>query len=188
MHRSRQKQNGVVLFISLIVLVVMTLAGIAMMRQVSTGIVIAGNLSFKSNATSVGDLGIEAARGWLVSQGSATLQVDAGGSGYYSSWDTSFDPTTYSWGTSNSFQVTSDDGTGNQVQYVIHRLCNTAGLAVNDPNQQCVTIGSTGSGGSKGGGAYGVLPLSNTVQPYFRITSRIVGPRNTISYVQTIMY
>ena len=46
----RSAQKGVVLFISLIVLVAMTLAGIAMFRQVGTGVVIAGNLAFRDNA------------------------------------------------------------------------------------------------------------------------------------------
>jgi hypothetical protein len=44
-----------------------------------------------------------------------------------------------------------------------------------------------GAGGSQIGGAYGVLPLSNTTL-YFRITVRVAGPRNTTSYVQSIMY
>ena len=65
--------------------------------------------------------------------------------------------------------------------------CSITG-SVNDPNQSCVTVGSAASGGSKGGGAYGVLPLSNTTAPYFRVTVRVAGPRNTISYVQSIMY
>ena len=190
----RRRQDGVILFIALIVLVVMTLAGIAMMRQVGTGALIAGNLAFKETATSVGDLGVEDARNWLVLQGSATLQTDgpsqtAPTTGYWSSGVSAFDPTTYNWTSSNNSRlVTADDGFGNEVRFVIHRLCTAANLAVNDPAQQCVTIGSTGSGGSKGGGAYGVLPLSNTVQPYFRITVRVLGPRSTTSYVQTIMY
>jgi len=63
--RSARRQRGVVLFIALIVLVAMTLAGIAMFRQIGAGVIIAGNTAFKENATSVGDLGIEGARGWL---------------------------------------------------------------------------------------------------------------------------
>ena len=37
----------------------------------NTGVIVAGNLAFKQNATSVGDLGLEAARAWLVAQGSS---------------------------------------------------------------------------------------------------------------------
>jgi Tfp pilus assembly protein PilX len=39
--------RGAVLFIALIVLVAMTLAGIAIMRSVDTATLIAGNLAFK---------------------------------------------------------------------------------------------------------------------------------------------
>jgi len=182
-----KRQRGVVLFIALIVLVAMTLAGIAMFRQVGAGVIIAGNLAFKENATSVGDLGLETARAWLVGQGSSALQVDQPNSGYFSSWALTFNPTSFSWSAANSMLSTSDDGTGNEVRYVIHRLCSASG-AVNDPNQNCVTVGSASAGGSQIGGAYGVLPLANTTAPYFRITVRVAGPRNTTSYVQSIMY
>ncbi len=180
-------QRGVVLFIALIVLVAMTLAGIAMFRQVGAGVIIAGNLAFKENATSVGDLGLEAGRAWLLGQGSAALQVDQPTSGYYSSWALTFNPATFTWNNSGSRLSTADDGTGNEVRYVIHRLCSITG-AVNDPAQSCVTVGSASAGGSQIGGAYGVLPLSNTTAPYFRVTVRVAGPRNTTSYVQSIMY
>ena len=187
------RQRGVVLFISLIILVAMTLAGIAMFRQVGTGVIIAGNLAFRKNATSVADMGLEAARAWLVAQGSATLNTDQA-PGYFSCAMTvapnpacaqaSFDPVAFNW-SGSSVQVTGDDGTGNEVRYVIHRLCAAAGSPTAIP---CATLGSAGAGGSKGGGAYGVLPLANTVQPYFRITARTAGPRNTVSYVQVIMF
>lgn len=186
----RSGQQGVVLFISLIVLVAMTLAGIAMFRQVGTGVIIAGNLAFRDNATSVADLGLEAARGWLVQSTSAALNADQA-PGYFACGlpaaacaQAAFDPITFNW-TANSVQVTANDGTGNQVNYVIHRLCQQAGSPTITP---CVTLGAAGSGGSKGGGGYGVLPLTNTVQPYFRITARAAGPRNTVSYVQSIMF
>ena len=180
-------QRGVVLFISLIVLVAMTMAGIAMFRQIGSGVIIAGNIAFRENAASVGDLGVESARSWLVAQGSATLQADVT-PGYVSAWAlTTFNPLTYTWSNSNSTLVTSDDGTGNEVRYVIHRLCSITG-SVNDPAQSCTTVGSASAGGSKGGGSYGVLPLTNTTAPYFRATVRVTGPRNTVSYLQTIMY
>ncbi len=183
----RSTQRGVVLFIALIVLVAMTLAGIAMFRQVGAGVIIAGNLAFKENATSVGDRGLESGRAWLVGQGSSALQADQLTSGYYSSWGLTFNPTTFAWTDAVSRLDTADDGTGNEVRYVIHRLCSVTG-SVNDPTQSCVTASSASAGGSQVGGSYGVLPLSNTTAPYFRVTVRVTGPRNTVSYVQSIMY
>jgi type IV pilus assembly protein PilX len=197
------RQRGVVLFIALIVLVAMTLAGLALFRQAGTGVIIAGNLAFKQNATSVGDMGIEAARVWLVPPSANPLDSDLG-PGYCSSWQPGFNAVTYNWtggfncnGNSGSQLVTSDDGTGNEVRYVIHRLCNVPNLAINGMGQQCVTIGGSatkgggaaaGAGASQGGIAYGLRPLTNTIQPYYRVTVRVAGPRNTVSYVQSIMY
>ena len=204
-----RRERGIVLFIALVVLVAMTLAGLAMFRQVGTGLTIAGNLAFKENATSVGDLGFESARTWLQAQSPLALQADDVPDGYCSNWQTDlspviatrFDPTTYDWlgsggcaNNSGSKQVTPDDGigdgTGNEVRYVIHRMCSKAG-ATNDatpPAQQCATVTAAGAGGSQAGAAYGAQALTNTVQPYFRITVRVKGPRNTYSYIQTIMY
>lgn len=51
----RRAQQGVVLFVALIILVAMTLAGIALMRSVDTNVLIAGNLAFRQGATMAGD-------------------------------------------------------------------------------------------------------------------------------------
>ena len=199
----RSAQRGVVLFISLIVLVAMTLAGIALFRQVATGVIIAGNLAFKENATSVADLGIENARTWLMNTKADSINTNADQANYYcAAWQSGFDPTTFDWtaatsdcaNNKGSYLATADDGTGNEVRYVIHRMCRYVG-SLNKPDppndtqpQECVVLGAAGAGGSKGGGQYGVLPLSNTQQPYFRVTVRVAGPRNTVSYVQAMMY
>jgi type IV pilus assembly protein PilX len=180
-----RRQAGVVLIIALIVLVAMTLAGIALFRQVGTGLTIAGNLAFKQAATAAGDLGAEQARTWLLAQSGAVLQFD-NAPGYYSSWDPAFDPATFDW--TNNAKVIGTDGTGNTVSYVVHRLCTLAGASVNDTGQQCVVRGSLLAGGSQGAVSYGVAPLNNTVQPFFRVTSIVNGPRNTRSYVQVIMF
>ncbi|MCE3000272.1 MAG: hypothetical protein LW892_10630, partial [Betaproteobacteria bacterium] len=61
MHNSPAGERGVVLFTALIVLVAMTLAGIALMRRVDSGTLIAANQAFRQAATHIADLGIEAA-------------------------------------------------------------------------------------------------------------------------------
>jgi type IV pilus assembly protein PilX len=183
-----RNQQGVVLLIALILLVAMTMAGLAMMRTIGAGVGIAGNLAFKQTATSVADLGIETARNWLTDplRTSDVIKSDSVADGYYSSWDLSFSPQSFDW--ANSKLVTANDGANNEVRVVIHRLCETAGLVPNDPLQKCATLTSAGALGSKGGGGYGSTVLTTTIQPYFRVTSRVKGPRNTTSYVQVVMY
>jgi hypothetical protein len=77
-----RRERGVVLFVAMIVLIVMTLAGLALLRQMGVGTSIAGNVAFKENATSVADRGTEAARAWLIAN-SAISASDSVANGYH---------------------------------------------------------------------------------------------------------
>jgi type IV pilus assembly protein PilX len=182
------KQNGVVLFIALIVLVAMSLAGVALWRSIGTGVLIAGNIAIQRGAVTSSDRGIEAARTWLMNQTPTVLNSDQTRA-YVSSWDNRFDATTFNWDALGSAVTAADtDGAGFTTQYVVHRLCSLPNAGHNAPNQQCLTLSVAGGSSGRGGGSYGVLPLSGTTYIYYRITSRAVGPRNTVSYTQSIMY
>lgn len=182
---ARQKQRGVVMFVAIIVLIVMTLAGLAMLRQVGGGASIAGNLAFKQNATSVADLGAEAARAWITTNPSL-LTNTAPNLGYYSNWAASADPATFDWKDSGSKSVTLDEGTGNAVRYVIHRLCQLADTSASDVSQHCANPGP-GVASDKGGGSYGAAPPPPPAAPLYRVTTQVKGPRNTLSYTQIVM-
>lgn len=184
------RQQGVVLFVSLIILVSMSLAGIAMIRGVDASNIIAGNLAFKQGATLAADSGIESARTWLSNNSSgSTLYNDATSNGYYANWQSNVDLTgtnpsltDFDWSTAAS---AGTDAAGNQVSYVIHRLCDLAGSPT---SVNCVKgSGSTATTGTKGAVSFGVLALSAPTQTSYRVTARVVGPRNTISYVQVVM-
>ncbi len=180
------KQSGVVLFIALIVLVAMSLAGVALWRSIGTGVLIAGNIALQRGAVTSSDGGIEGARTWLLTQ-TATVLNTTQTRAYVSSWDERFDATTFNWDTLGSTPATAD-AAGFSVQYVVHRLCRLPNAGNNAPNQQCLTLSVAGGSSGRSGGSYGVLPLSGTTFIYYRITSRAVGPRNTVSYTQSIMY
>jgi hypothetical protein len=52
----------------------------------------------------------------------------------------------------------------------------------------CSVAGAGASEGStRGGPSYGNTPLTGASQTYYRITTRIDGPRNTIRYVQAFV-
>jgi len=177
----------VVLFIALILIVAMLLTGLAIMRSVGSGTLLTANLAFKQSATASADRGIEAARAWLLSQSGSTLDNDSAANAYYSSWGT-FDPMTFDWSAAVSI---GDDASGNTTSYVIHRLCQTANATVNATTQQCVVKSVSASGGTIGGSAggvgYGSFNLTSTISPYYRVTVRTTGPRNTVSYLQAIL-
>jgi hypothetical protein len=183
------RQRGAVLLIALIVLVAMSLAGVALVRGVDMANLIAGNLAFKQGATLGGDWGAEQGRNWLQGQSAATLYNDVAGR-YFASMQTGIDFTAsdplqpdFDWG-ANSFSAGADPA-GNQVRYVVHRMCEVAG---NPASVNCVrtTTGGTGAG-TKGGATYGSFALPSTSQIYYRITVRTTGPRNTVSYVQMMV-
>lgn len=188
----RVRQKGVVLMVALIVLVAMTLAGIALMRSVDTTTIIAGNLAFQQTATHSGDVGTETAVVWLEANNNPTLWGDIPAQGYVSrrqdpaaaqSWDSFWSAVLVPAGQVVTLGL--DAVTGNTVSYTIQRLCNALG----DPTSPAVdcavpqTVG-TAAGGSKGAGVVALLYNSAI---YYRITTRVAGPRNTVSYVQTIV-
>jgi len=192
--RQQRAQRGVVLFIALVVLVAMMLAGLSLMRSVTTNTIVVGNLASKQTITNVGDWGVEAGRAWLLAQPVGNLSNDNHSSGYFSSWDAAIDPVNAppNWWKEKGHAVALTgsplDVDGMDVRWVVHRLCSTANLDVNNPNQRCVTLQSAGYGSSKGAGDYTTQPLANSQQPYYRVTVRVVDPRMTISYIQTVVY
>ncbi len=180
------RQQGVVLYVALVVMVAMMLIGVSVLRSVGNGVGVVGNLAFKQNATMAADRGVEAALPWLVTKTSADLHVDDAAHGYFATWDASFNPLTFDWGAAAVQDATASlpggrDSTGNRVRYVIHRLCRNVG-SPQAGGQQCSVQGAMAIDPSTG------LPLGAPPRTLFRVTSRVDGPRDTVSYVQVVVY
>jgi hypothetical protein len=84
-----------------------------------------------------------------------------------------------------------DDGTraGNDVSYIIERLCLTPGLNPADPAQLCVKTPPTG--GADKSGTCQHYPSSCGEDRFFvhyRISTRIQGPKKTLSYIQVMVH
>jgi Tfp pilus assembly protein PilX len=185
-HPAFQRESGVVLFVALIVLVAMSLAGIAIMRSVGSGVMVASNLAFKQTTTAGAERGVEAAKAWLITQSGTKLDKDNLAVGYHSAWG-SFDPLTYNW-SANTASL-GPDGAATSIRYIVHRLCLKENETINATGQQCVMKSvstASGAGSSAGGVAYGSFNLKNKVSPYYRVTVRSDGPKNTVSYVQVV--
>lgn len=183
----RRAQRGLVLFIALIVLVAMTLAGIALMRSVDTALVVAGNMAFKQSTISVADRGTQEAAAWLVANSSGQgLHNDNPGAGYSASIPPGLpEPDWFdinSW--ANSFVVNSGtpDAAGNVVRYVVHRLCNAPG---NPNSTPCALYFGTSIAATGGSMAVGAPVFQGTPQLYYRVTTRVDGPRDTVSVIQS---
>ena len=181
-----RRQRGVVLFVALIVLIIMTLAGLALLRQMGAGTSIAGNIAFKENATSVADRGTEAARAWLMANSAITAN-DSVANGYLSSWAGGVDPTAFDWAGSSRTLTDDQAQTGNTARIIIHRLCATPNMSALDPAQRCSDFPVINAGESRGGGGYPSVLPGTAPSPFFRVTTRVDGPRNTVSYTQVLM-
>jgi Tfp pilus assembly protein PilX len=174
------RQRGVVLFVALIVLVAMTLTGIAIMRSVDTGNLVAGNAAFKQSTKHTADYGIDDAYQWLRNnRTTGKLNGDDPTEAYYA---VASDPDDWSadavWADA---KVVADDGSGNRVSYIIHRLCDAGG---DWQGATCARLKLEGTTAGNSMGFFGAQFSGRTVV-YFRVTVRVDGARNTMSIVQS---
>jgi Tfp pilus assembly protein PilX len=195
------------LIIALIVLVAMTLAAIAMVRSVDTSNLIAGNLAFQQSAVHSGDSGVEAAIAWLedcnhthLNCASSTLWEDVAARGYYAAgsaaarspvvgqtWD-AYWAAHLSYCTSSVVAgvtcLPAQGGTDNVVGYVIDRMCNSTGATTTGASCVASPLVNAATGNAEEAGE---SQLNAPSVVYYRITVRIAGPRNSVSYVQAMV-
>lgn len=190
-HGTPHANRGVVLIISLIVLVAMTLGGIAILRSVDSTTLIAGNLAFKQRALYATDAGVAQAMTWLLAN-KAALASDSTANGYFSSQD--FDWTNDANWTNRVNLAT--DAAGNQVSYIIHRMCTCANTPYNgtcasgSANQCGIDNPNTTTNPAPVEGdtfVIGGTVFPSTGSVYYRVTVRSFGPRNTKSYIQAML-
>ncbi|MEI7432295.1 MAG: hypothetical protein WCL27_17755 [Betaproteobacteria bacterium] len=209
------RQGGVVLMIALIILVAMTLGGVALVRSVDTSSIIAGNLAFQQSATHAGSAGVEEAiRTFLEPSTPSALWQHDYAKGYAASTlpgDADSTPkgdnpaTATAWEkywneTINNNPVARPvaaktcvdrvctlptDAAGNTVSYTIQRLCRDQGDPILKPTGCSSGLAKDWFSGTGLGvdNKSGVAPT----QYYYRVTVRVAGPRNTTSFIQTIV-
>lgn len=211
----RAKQKGVVLLITLIMLVAMTLAAISLMRSVDTTNLVAGNLAFQQSSLHGADAGTEQAIAFLSNSlsGASVLfpdgsmnafVVNCNGTGPapacpvgYKSWNQpSLEPPTagVTWDdfwasmqTNPGVVALTGLPTGFSGAFVIEALCAS-------PAQVgCTTVTLTSTittpqGQDMGSQQRSFVNTTNTVNAhYYRITTRVDGPRNSVAYVQSVV-
>lgn len=203
-----KNQRGVVLFIALVALVVMSLAAVALIRSVDTNAMITGNLSFKQSAVVSSDRGVEAALVWVNATAIAnldSLNTNITGNGYYASFnDSSASPDLdnidvlkldATWDNNKSKAVTGagftgvvEEDTGNSINYIIQRMCSAA---VTEPTKEACLYASSSEDNSSHGGRSGqecCEIIAEGESPVYRVTVRVKGPKSTVSYTQTYVY
>jgi type IV pilus assembly protein PilX len=208
----RRSQRGVSLLFALMSLVILGFAAVALTRSVDTGTLIMGNLAFKQDAVFSGSSGAEEAMTWLRANiTTAALDADDELHGYYAASKDKLDVTggktsasdkrpVVNWmgncggldpGSYESCSVQAFTGTtvnGNRIQWIITRLCDTSGAA--SGANLCVRPATTSTSTASERGELGAGGRINAAiaTPYYRIVVRAEGPRNTVSYTETLVH
>jgi type IV pilus assembly protein PilX len=186
---SKNAQSGLVLLVALIVLAAMTMAGIALVRSVDTNALVASNLSHRQGAQFAGEAGVEEARAWLLTKLSTDLGTDTSDNVKWKD----FDGSTQSGSTTP--RCMDRDDVGNQVCYVVNRMCDNAGaidLATCDVVTSPLGTNPLDSRGLHGPQRTGDVPPpipsgSPPVFALYRVTVRTSGPRNNVSFIQVFL-
>lgn len=223
---TRQSQTGMALIFSLLVLVALMLASVAMVRVVSSGSHIAGNLAFQQDALMVSEratqVAIDNLFNALASNTDALNQSD-GSAGFYASPPASLDATGNALEGNNARALIQWDDSycntfdrqsfvscthmpnrdvlainGNRASYIVFRLCNAAG-ALSEAAMQCASAGAAANQagaqltGNECQGAINYENPGHCLQQsidssvLYRIVVRTVGPRNTVSFTETLV-
>ena len=199
-------QRGASLLVAIVALAIMTIAGLSLMRSVDTGNVIAGNMAFRGATVNAADGGVEAAATYLNATiaPAPDLNLPNGcavgtqapltlGNCLYSARIQPEDDSGVPLIDWNSANIPATVANGYSYQFVVERLCNpdaavpvVLGQAAK-AGTASVLCGSTlvpPNNSRQGGRSQGV---SGVVAVMYRVTVRVVGPRNTISIIQTIL-
>lgn len=201
LHVINRRQQGASLFVALIALIVMTLSGLALIRSVDTATLVSGNLAFKEAAVSVADRGTSAAVNFLnttatVSNADANLPAGCAPQTcqYYSEAQSSSENTKgvplINWGSTN---IPSVDQDGFKYQFVIERLCREGGSVVlgatprAESMKDCFAnaIDGLNSNLQQSQGSQSVKAAELGI--VYRVTTRVSGPQNTETIVQTLL-
>jgi Tfp pilus assembly protein PilX len=202
----KSTQRGVVLFIALIVMVVMSLAAIALMRAVDTTSAVIGNLAFRQASMLPANYAVEFAASGLFDDANAPsprriadLNNPDAAENYLSTHDPTWDDKygvpqalqSYSYNTGLAAHAPQIDGAENRITYLIERMCNpnarplsnTDGHAARDwcemaePKQAAGdTVNDLGTG-------------LDYRQVYYRVTVRVDGKlgTNAVSFAQVML-
>ena len=203
------RQRGVVLLFSLIALVVLLLAAVALMRSFSTSQFMAGNIAFKRDLQNQGERAVDRVLASFRSgqplasaatrannltsrnYSATTLGVNAQGIPSILT-DANFGNT---W-TAPDIDGTTDSDLANQgvsIRYIVDRMCNATGDEQTLGAANCVVSDNPMPSGGSASNLLGPdgKPLCATCKSaapqgvVYRLSIRVTGPRNTQAFFQS---
>lgn len=197
-----RRQQGAILFIALIVMVLMSIGAIALMTATSTSNLAVGNLAFRQASILPANFAVEQATAALFKDANtgkpmiADSRLDDPSQNYYAThnktagWDNKYGiPQPLQTRTSaRALKVQFKDEADNDITYVIERMCNPAAPVIPADNKAtnawCDMMPPKQSPGTTSNDP----PLFAAANlPYYRVTVRVDGPKNTTSFIQSTL-
>jgi hypothetical protein len=200
-----RKQDGAVMILVLIFLVIFLIGNAAVMSSTQSTNAILISAAFRSSSIAVSDTVLATAKAYLLARGSdldaTKIDTTVAGS-YYRLIQANSDAeivSAFPWANQVLMPVTisnradsTDDLSGYRTQYVIERLCqlhpgDAATFAIVDVAAYCQLEQAPTSPSAK----VGAPIFSNTAQVLYRITTRVLSPRDSEAtagvYTQTLV-
>lgn len=168
-------QRGVTMLLVLLLLSVMLIGGMALARITEIGSLAAGNASYREASLQASEVGLNTAYAAV----RAVVDEETNAAGWY--WAT-IQPSdlvgipTVNWAAAPEITVGIYS-----VRYVAERMCNTT--PVTSALRQCLVRQAPQIDSSK----FGQEPLDPPNSRQFRITVRVTGPKDTQTWVQSLV-
>jgi type IV pilus assembly protein PilX len=180
MRASGDRQRGVTMVVVLILLTVMLLGALAMARHLESATVAAGSTAMRDSALQASEVGLNTAFRAVRNLPDLTAENTAAGNWYW--------PTPQAVDASGVPQINWNSAPevlvgNNSVRYVVERVCDVA--VVTDPMRECLVRLPTVTALLSAKDQDDKLEAISSRQ--FRITVRVVGPRDTTVFVQSLV-
>lgn len=207
---SASRQRGVVLLFSLIALVVLLIAAVALMRSFNTSLFMSGNIAFKRDLQNQGERAIDVVMAKFRSTGAlstAAARKDNSLQNNYSAKALSVNdqgiPDALQSSSefakvgvdTNDITPSNETSLANQavnIRYVVDRMCNDVGDEKTLGSANCLLADSQSEPGASFAEWQSAAGLSlngnSTAAPQgvvYRLTVRVQGPRNTQAFFQS---
>jgi hypothetical protein len=192
-----KKQDGIALPVALILFVVMLMGALYVARSSNSAAMMVSNLAYQRSLSRTSDLGLLSAYDWLtathaVPANANQLNGDVSAQGYVASFSFAVPQLTPAdaafW--TGSRTITNIDGNGNDVQYVIHRMCSLK-LAFSAGGNRCVTSSfqPAAAGGVAPGASLGVgneEVINSVPLLHYLVTARVVNARKGATVINQL--
>ncbi|MCE4537627.1 hypothetical protein LXT12_10230 [Pelomonas sp. P7] len=185
----RRQQRGIVLVFALITLVILMIGAVAISRSVSSSQFTLGNIGFKRDLTNQGERAIQLAMQAVRAGGALSTEAARNADMKSANYSATLLPTNAqgiptallndaAFAAVGSAPDISVDVMRVKIRYVIDRMATTAG--------PCTPSTCTMANQQVFGGASNEAPKpSPPAQAIFRMTLKVTGPRNTVSFFQS---